>query len=273
MPLSASRVRTSGIVEGGGGEAGVDVAGVAAAGAAVERGGVGVVGAVAAVAADQDEAGEVLRQAHVAQRALRERGAIGGGRSSDFAASARGRPAVLAAGSDQLAPKARPSGFDEGEAGGRGVLERLPRTLLAPLPGGVGRRGFAAVDRRDEQHRAARRGLAGVGRLVRHGKPEEAGEAERVGAGQRGLQVPPGDSERTSMQKTACAAGRAGWQRGGLRGEIGGELLLVAGLVGGLPAGERLVELADSVTGAFWCRQAGGDLRVVARRRACRAAS
>ena len=56
-----------GIVKGFGGDARVDVAGVTAAGTAVEGGAVGVVGALTAVAAKEHEAGEVFNETHVAQ--------------------------------------------------------------------------------------------------------------------------------------------------------------------------------------------------------------
>ncbi len=70
-----------GIVEGGSSDACIHIAGVAAAGAAVEAGRVGIVGAFAAVSADEHQPRKVLHEAHVLERSGRQgRAGLGGNR-------------------------------------------------------------------------------------------------------------------------------------------------------------------------------------------------
>jgi hypothetical protein len=66
------------VVQHGCHDAGVRPAAIAAAGAAVEAGGEGVVGRRAAMAAEDDDRRETLRQPHDAQRAFGEEGLLGG---------------------------------------------------------------------------------------------------------------------------------------------------------------------------------------------------
>lgn len=113
------------------------------------------------------------------------------------------------------------------------------------------RAGFRGCRWAGRAGRAACRGLAGKGGLVCDGKSEESGEAERVCAGQRGLQVAAGDFRTNIDAEDRLNRGppRSGLVR--LGGEIGGELFLIPGLVCGLPARERLVGFVGGAGGRF----------------------
>ena len=88
------------VVKSIGCEARIDIARVAAAGTAIEQG-VGIIRAMAAVAAEQDNAGEVFRKAHPAQSTLREGGALRSREIRDL--GSRSCTAVgLLAGADEL---------------------------------------------------------------------------------------------------------------------------------------------------------------------------
>ncbi len=68
--------------------------------------------------------------------------------------------------------------------------------------------GFADDEVRLEQHGALRAAVRVADGYVLDGEAEEAGKPDGLDLGRRGLQRAPNTSERTSMQKAACTAGR-----------------------------------------------------------------
>jgi hypothetical protein len=126
------------IVQDGGGDAGVGLARMAAAGAAVEAGGVRVVDGGAAMAHQQDEAREAAGQRHGAQHGFGHRQALPGGEPGlppdDAAASGAGIDAGIDA---RIDPGAGPPGGIPVQAVDLGMGDRpgQPQAVADNLPG------------------------------------------------------------------------------------------------------------------------------------------
>ena len=201
------------LVQQQGQRAGVDLAGLATTGPAVQTGGMRVVGAGAAIASQQHQARVVGAQAH---RAQRRGGSLYAGVKLGVSRHEKSRAQLLAlrrrearllhgnraglateAALQQLTGKQQAAGLHEGEARTRTAAKRLPLLaplqLLAPL---LGQRlaqaryvtGVGEAQARRQQAWQLRTLHVAAQRPVGHEHREEAGKAQRLHFGSAGFQ-------------------------------------------------------------------------------------